>query len=197
MEINHFEGKGPEWLVHKGTFCFWQRAGLWEEERESTYWCMPAALTLYFLLSFSSNIPLSYIFFSFFSFFLLFFSILVFYSLVFQVPIVVLVSSPIHGNGLFLWCLPWSGFTILTLNYLCLVCVYLLTTTGPSVCHSPSLDKRKLFCLFVCRGTLFCYGVGAFSLLIPHGMHLVVPTQFCFFWVVCHSSKTLPPKEPK
>ena len=63
VEINHFEGKGPEWLVHKGTFCFWQRAGLWEEERESTYWCMSAALTLYLFLSFSSNIPLSYLFF--------------------------------------------------------------------------------------------------------------------------------------
>ena len=22
VEINHFEGSGPEWLVHKRTFCF-------------------------------------------------------------------------------------------------------------------------------------------------------------------------------
>ena len=28
IEINHFEGNGPEWLVHMGTLCFWQRAGL-------------------------------------------------------------------------------------------------------------------------------------------------------------------------
>ena len=54
--------------------------------------------------------------------------------------------------------------------------MYLPTTIGPS---SPSLDKRKLFCLFICRDTLSCYGVGAFSLPIPHDMHLVVPTQFC------------------
>ena len=63
------------------------------------------------------------------------------------------------------------------------------------MCHSPSLEKRKLFCLFVCRDTLSCYGVDPFSLPIPHGMYLVVPTQFCFFWVVCHPSRTLPPKE--
>ena len=65
------------------------------------------------------------------------------------------------------------------------------------MCHSPSPDKRKLFCLFVYRGTLSYYGLGAFSLPIPHGMHLVVTTQFCFFWVVCHPSRTLPPKKPE
>ena len=79
MEINHFEGNGPEWLVCKGILCFWQRARLWEGERESTYWCMSAALTLYLFLSFSYNIPLSYLF-SFYFFFL----ILVFYFLVFK-----------------------------------------------------------------------------------------------------------------
>ena len=63
MEINHFKGNGPEWLVHKRTLCFWQREGLWEGERESTYWCVHAALTLYLFLFFSSKIPLSYLFF--------------------------------------------------------------------------------------------------------------------------------------
>ena len=165
VEINHFEGNEFEWLVCKRILCFWQKAGLWEEDRESTYWCMPAALTLYFFLSFSSNIPLSYLFFFFFSFFLLFFSILVFYSSVFQVPIVVLVSSPIHGNGLFLWCLLWSSFTILTLNHLCLVLMYLPTTTGPSVCHYTSLDKRKLFiCLFAVAPFLAMVWVPSLSL---------------------------------
>ena len=70
MEINHFEGSGPEWLVHKNTLCFRQRARFWEGERESTYWCMPAILTLYLFLFFFSNIPL---FLSFF-FLLLFFN---------------------------------------------------------------------------------------------------------------------------
>ena len=73
--------------------------------------------------------------------------------------------------------------------------MYLPTTTGLSGCHSPLPDKRKLFCLFVCRDTLPYYGVGAFSLPILHGMHLVVPTQFCFFWVICHPSRTFPLKE--
>ena len=61
----------------------------------------------------------------------------------------------------------------------------------------PIADKGKLFCLFVYRITLSYYGLGAFSLPIPHGMHLVVPTQFCFFWMVCHPNRTLPLKEPE
>ena len=75
--------------------------------------------------------------------------------------------------------------------------MYLPTATGPSVCHSLSLDKRKLFCLFVCRGTLSCYGLDAFSLPIPYSMHLVVPIQLCFFWVVYHPNRTFPSKESK
>ena len=74
--------------------------------------------------------------------------------------------------------------------------MYLLTTTCLFVCHSLSPDKRKLFCLFVCRGTLFYYGLGAFSLPIPHGMHLVVPTQFCLFgWYVIQTGH-FPQKSP-
>ena len=76
-----------------------------------------------------------------------------------------------------------------------MVWVYLPTATGPFVCHSPSPNKRKLFCLFVCRGTLSYYGLGAFSLPIPYGMHLVVLTQLYFFWVVCHPNRTLSLKE--
>ena len=45
--------------------------------------------------------------------------------------------------------------------------------------------KNYFVCLFVCRGTLSCYGVGAFSLSIPYGIHLVVPAQLCSFgWYV-------------
>ena len=63
--------------------------------------------------------------------------------------------------------------------------MYLPTTTGLSVCHSSLLDKRKLFCLFVCYVTLSYFGVGVFSLPIPHGMHLVVPAQlYSFGWYV-------------
>lgn len=97
---------------------------------------------------------------------------------------VLVFPFPVHDKGFFI--VPaMTDFTILALNYLCLVWVYLPTTTGPSVCHSLSLDKRKLFCLFVCRGTLSCYAVGAFFLSIPRGMHLVGPTQLCSFgWYV-------------
>ena len=57
--------------------CFRQRARLWEGERESTYLCMPAALSLYLFLFSSSKIPLSYLF----SYCFFFFLILVFISL--------------------------------------------------------------------------------------------------------------------
>ena len=49
MEINHFEVSGPKWLVPKIIICFWHRAGFLEGERESTYWCMSAILSLCFL----------------------------------------------------------------------------------------------------------------------------------------------------
>ena len=80
-------------------------------------------------------------------------------------------------------------------NLLCLVWVCLPTTRGPSALAMPLpiTRQRKLFCLFFCRGTLTCYGVGALS--IPHGMHLVVQTHLYFFWTVCHPSRTFPPKE--
>ena len=84
----------------------------------------------------------------------------------------------------------------MSLNNLCLVWVYLPTTTGPSMCHSPSPDKGKLFCLFIYRDTLSCYGLGAFSLPIPHGIHLVVPTQLCpFGWYVIPAGH-FPQKSP-
>ena len=39
--------------------------------------------------------------------------------------------------------------------------------------------------MLVCRGTPSYYGVGVFSLPIPHGMYLVAPTQLCpFGWCV-------------
>ena len=81
-------------------------------------------------------------------------------------------------------------------NHLYLVWVYLSTTTGPSVCHSPSLDKKKLFCLFVYHGTLSCYGVNAFSLPILHGMHIVTLAQLCpFGWYVIPAGH-FPQKSP-
>ena len=74
--------------------------------------------------------------------------------------------------------------------------MYLPTTTGPTVCYPPSPNKRKLFCLFVCHGTLSCYGVGVFSLPIPYGMHLVAPAQlYPFGWYVIPARHS-PQKNP-
>ena len=71
-EINHFEGSGPEWLVPKGNpfLCFWQRTGFCEGEREITYWCMPAKLTLFFSFLFFLCFSVFSLLFLFFSFFL-------------------------------------------------------------------------------------------------------------------------------
>ena len=67
------------------------------------------------------------------------------------------------------------------------------------LCATPYRQTKENYfvCLSVCCGTLSYYSLGAFSLSIPHGLHLVVPTQFCFFWVVCRPSRTLPSKEPE
>jgi len=74
--------------------------------------------------------------------------------------------------------------------------VHLSTTIGLSVCHSLSPNKKKLFCLFVYRVTLFCYGVSAFSLPISHGMHLVVLVQlYSFKWYVITAGH-FPQKSP-
>ena len=110
--------------------------------------------------------------------------------------VVLVVVVPVHSKGLFI--VPTViGFYYFGPQQPLSSLVYLSTTTDLSVCHFSSPNKRKLFCLFVCCGTLSCYGLGAFSLPIPHGMYLVDPTQLCFFWVICYPNRTLPPKEPE
>ena len=65
----------------------------------------------------------------------------------------------------------------------------------------PITKQIILFCLLVHRGlgpsehSLSQRKRWAFSLTIPHGMHLVVPTHTSLFWVVCHLSRTFPLKE--
>ena len=61
-------------------------------------------------------------------------------------------------------------------------------------CHIPLLDKENYFvCLFTVAFLSKTRWI--FSLTIPHGMHLVIPTHLSLFWMVCHSSKTFPLKE--
>ena len=74
--------------------------------------------------------------------------------------------------------------------------MYLSTTTGSSVFHSPPPDKGKLFYLLVCRGTLSCHGVGAFSLYPSwHAPNGSSPNPTSFGWSVipagCTSQKSL------
>ena len=101
-EINHFKGSGPEWLVPRGTpfFTFGRGQDFWEGEREITYWCMPAKLTLsvFFFLSLFSVFLLSSFSFSFFFSFSCYSSFLfrdfqVFNSILFLIVIIVTVYS--------------------------------------------------------------------------------------------------------
>ena len=60
----------------------------------------------------------------------------------------------------------------------------------------PITRQRGLFGLLVCRGTPFLLQYGCFlspypSWRAPSGSSLALPV-----WVVCHPSRTLPPKEP-
>ena len=57
-----------------------------------------------------------------------------------------------------------TNFTIFSFNHLCLVWVYLPTTTSSFASLFPALDKEKLFYLLAYRGALSCHGVGVFSL---------------------------------
>ena len=76
-----------------------------------------------------------------------------------------------------------SGLT--TTTYLCWLC------------RSPPPDKEDYFVCLLAVTFSTCYDVCALSLSlsIPHGMHLVVLTDPCFFWVACYPNRTFPPKE--
>ena len=122
-----------------------------------TFWCILTELTLCFFFFFLSLFPF------FFFFFLLSFLSFLFPCFLFcdpsqMVVIVVLAflffffSLPLaHGKGLLLQLLPQLDFIVLALNHLCLVWVYLPTTTGLFVCHSPSPDKNDYF---VCQSVV-------------------------------------------
>ena len=74
--------------------------------------------------------------------------------------------------------------------------------TGLPVAHHHHLlmlvvppNKEDYFvCLLAVAFLYATVRVLSLSLPIPYGMHLVVPTHPCFLWVVCHPSKTFPPK---
>ena len=84
-----------------------------------------------------------------------------------------------------------TNFTIFSFNHLCLVWVYLPTTTGSSASLSPALDKEKLFYLLAYRGALSCHDVGVFSLYpswhAPNGSSLNLAS---FGWSVIPAGRT-------
>ena len=111
---------------------------------------MPTELTLFFFFFFLCFRFSSYL--SFLFFFLIFcFVIPLRWLLLWFLPFFYYSLFFAHGKGPFLQLLSWPDFTVLALNHLCLVQVYLLTTTGPSVCHSLSPDKEDYF---VCQSAV-------------------------------------------
>ena len=170
----------------------------------TTYWCMLAIL--YFPFSILSSF-----FLSFFSLPFLSQCLLVCCDSLLEVAItvfviVILPLPAVHGKGplnnaccdqslLFqlLTTFVWSGCPCQPLIGLP------VTQPPPLTCAGRATRQRRLFCLFAGRDTLIYYSVGALSLslLVPHGMHLVVPAHPCFLWVVCHLNRIFHPKEPE
>ena len=115
---------------------------------------MPTELTLCFFFFFLSLFPF---------FFLLSFLSFLFPCFLFCDPSQMVITVVLaflffffplplaHSKGLLLQLLPWLDFIVLALNHLCLVWVYLSTTTGLFVCHSPSPDKNDYF---VCQSVV-------------------------------------------
>ena len=95
-----------------------------------------------------------------------------------------------HSRGLLI-VLAVTNFTIFSFNHICLVWVYLPTTTSSFASLSPALDKEKLFYLLAYRGALSCHGVGVFSLYpswhAPNGSSLNLAS---FGWSVIPAGRT-------
>ena len=150
---------------------FSQRAGFHEGEKGPIYRCMPTILILtfsFFLVVFFLFFPTRFFPISFLSFLSL--------SQSFRCSSFLFTARPSFYSA----CRD-PDFTILALNSLCLVWMYWSTITVPSVCRPPITRQGRVFCLLVCRGIFSCYGLDYFSLPIPHGMHLMVPTQLASF----------------
>ena len=95
---------------------------------------------------------------------------------------------PFHPLTTFVWV--WVSFQ--TTNWF--VNCPTTTTYLCWLCHSSLPEKENyfvwLFTVAFSSGTRW-----APSPTIPHGMHLVVPTNPSLFWVLCHTNRTFPPKK--
>ena len=166
----------------KFLFAFLEKGKILKGERgKPIYWCMLFELTLFFLSQFSFFSSL----FSFLSFFfsfplaLFFFSRCEMYSLFFH-RFYRARQGPLYSAY------RDQCFTVLPLNRLCLVWVYLPTI----LCDTkPCQTEADSFCPTVRRG-LSCHDVNLFS---PHtqSMHSTVPSQIASFrWSIIPAGRT-------
>ena len=172
MEISHFEGNRPKWLMPKRMLCFWERAGPLKGERRSTYWCMPTILYSSFSILFNPS------FFSFFSLPFLSQCLLICCNSLLKVAItvfviVMVIPLSVHSKGpLYSVCYDWILLfqpltTFVWSECPCRPLTSLPVAQPPSLtCASRATRQKRLFCLFACRGTLICYDVSALSLFL-------------------------------
>jgi len=149
----------------------WRKGEILKGERgKPTYWCM----------LFQTNSLLSFlVFFPFLSVFVLiffFFSYSVFFFYVVKNPLFFLSLHRARQGPLYSACRD-QCFTVLPLNRLCLVWVYLPTT----LCDThPCQTEADLFYPSVCRSISSCHDINAFS-LHSQSMHPTVPSQIASF----------------
>ena len=174
--------------MHKGSFWFWQRAGFCEGERESIYWCMPAVLTFYLFYFFG------------FSPFFLSLTLVSFCFLVYLFDFLFLRygSRPLS----FLCSRQRSLFIVLVMTRF--YCFSPLSNLGVLADHQWSIcvpflhHQTKKGILFVCLPWHpFLLQSGIFLSPYPSWHAPSGSNSAYFFWVVCHPSRTLPPKEPE
>ena len=130
----------------------------------------------------------------FFVFFLIFFLFLAFYflSILFR-------ALPLSFFNPLFWARSRSSYSACR-DHILLFCPFTTFVWSRYTCRlplvrlhppSPALDKGKLFYLLVCRGTLSCHGVGAFSLYpswhVPNGSSLNLTS---FGWSVIPAGRT-------
>ena len=134
---------------------------------------------------------LSFPFFSFlFSFLSFFFS----FCFVFFLSLrkYTLFSIPFTGHGKSLFIVP-TATKVLPFCPLTASVWSGRTCRPPEVCATHSCQTEAGFSSPPTVALLSCHGINALS-LHSQGMHLTVPPQTCLFWVVCHPSRTYPPK---
>ena len=149
------------------------------ERGKPIYWCMPTVLPLIFSLIFSL----------FFSVFFLIFFLLLFTLFFLFTPRMLCFSVPFSGHGK-------GPFIVPIVTNVLLFCPLTAFVWSGRTCRPTSrvtftLARQRQVC-FVPQSTvtLFsCHGINALS-FYSQGMHLTVPPQTCFFWVVCHPSST-------